>query len=54
MSSFGGQVAMAHVARRVPFSPCFMDQIPAKPKGLPDLSRTKNGVLLRPSFFLHS
>jgi hypothetical protein len=30
MSSFGGQVAMAHVASRLSFSPCFMDQTPAK------------------------
>jgi hypothetical protein len=51
---FGAQVAMAHVARRLSFSPRFIDQIPAKPKGLPDLRVTKNGVLLRPSFFLHS
>jgi|RhiMetdeSRZDD1v2_1073273.scaffolds.fasta_scaffold2634514_2 hypothetical protein len=33
MSSFGAQVAMAHVARRGPWSWRFMDQIPAKPKG---------------------
>jgi hypothetical protein len=54
MSSFGEQVAMVHVARRIPFSPRLIDQIPAKPKGPPDLSRMKNGVLLRPSVFLHS
>jgi len=30
------------------------DHMLAKPKGRPDLSRTKNRVLLRPSFFLHS
>jgi hypothetical protein len=45
---------MAQVAGRVPFSPRSMDQIPAKPNGRPDRSREKNGVLLRPSFFLHS
>jgi hypothetical protein len=50
MSSFGGQVAMAHVASRVPFSSCFMDQMPAKPKGRLELSRMNNGVLLRRSF----
>jgi len=54
MSAFGGQVAIAHVAKLLPFSPRFMDQMPAKPKGRPDLSRMKNGVLRRPSFFLHS
>jgi hypothetical protein len=54
MSSFGGQVAMAQVARRLPFSSCLMDQMSSKPKGRPDLSRMKNGVLLRPSFFFHS
>ena len=35
MTSFGGQVAMAHVASRLLFSPCFIDQIPAKPKAVP-------------------
>ena len=54
MRSFGGQVAMADVASFFRLSRGFMDQIPAKAKGRPDLIRTKKGVLLRPLFFLHS
>jgi hypothetical protein len=35
MSSFGGQVAMVDVARRFPFAPCLMAQIPATEQGVP-------------------
>jgi hypothetical protein len=50
MSWFGGQVTIAQVTERPLTLSRLKDQIPAKPKGRPERSRTKYGVFVRPSF----